>query len=43
LESTEYPNYDSFCDNLKDKNTEIKEYERGKKLWDYFNCKSFKE
>jgi type IV secretory pathway VirB6-like protein len=30
LESTEYPNYDSFCDNLKDKNIEIKEYERRK-------------
>jgi hypothetical protein len=43
LESTEYPNYESFFDNLKDKNIELKEYERGKKLWDYFNCKSFKE
>ncbi len=43
MESTEYPNYESFFDNLKDKNIELKEYERGKKLWDYFNCKSFKE
>jgi hypothetical protein len=43
LESTDYPNYESFYDNLKDKNIELKEYERGKKLWDYFNCKSFKE
>jgi hypothetical protein len=43
LESTEYLNYDSFYDNLKDKNIELKEYERGKKLLDYFNCKSFKE
>jgi hypothetical protein len=43
LESTEYPNYESFYDNLKDKNIELKEYERGKKLWDYFNCQTFKE
>jgi hypothetical protein len=43
LESTEYPNYESFYDNLKDRNIDIKEYERGKKLWDYFKCKSFKE
>jgi hypothetical protein len=32
LESTEYPNYESFYDNLKDRNIDIKEYERGKKL-----------
>jgi hypothetical protein len=43
LESTEYPNHESFYDNLKDINIELKEYERGKKLLDYFNCKSFKE
>ncbi len=43
LESTEYPNYESFFDNLKDKNIELKEYERGKKLWNYFKCKTFKE
>ncbi len=43
LESTEYPNYESFYDNLKDTNIEIKEYERGKKLWNYFKCKSFRE
>jgi hypothetical protein len=33
----------NLYDNLKGKNIEIEEYERGKKLWDYFNCKSFKE
>ena len=43
LESTEYPVYESFFDNLKDKNIELKEYERGKKLWDYIKCRSFRE
>ncbi len=43
LESIEYPDYESFNDNLKDKNIDIKEYERGKKLWDYFKCKNFRE
>jgi hypothetical protein len=32
LESTKYPNYESFYDNLKDRNIEMQEYERGKKL-----------
>jgi hypothetical protein len=40
LEFTEYPNYESFYDNLKDRNIELKEYERGKKLWDHFKCKT---
>ena len=43
LNSAEYPKNESFYDNLKDTNIEIKEYKRGKKLWDYFKCKSFKE
>jgi hypothetical protein len=43
LESTEYPNYESFYDNLKDRNIEIKEYERGKKLWDYFKSRAEQE
>jgi len=36
LESAEYPKYESFYDNLKDRNVDFKEYERVKKLWDYF-------
>jgi hypothetical protein len=40
LETTEYPNYESFYDNLKDKNIKLKEYERGKKLWDYFKSRA---
>jgi hypothetical protein len=43
LKFTEYPNYESFYDNLKDKNIELKEYKRRKKLWNYFKCKCFRE
>ncbi len=43
LEYSGYPNYESFYDNLKDRNIEKKEYERGKKFFYSFNCKSFKE
>ncbi len=43
LKSTEYPNYESFYDNLKDQNIGLKEYERGMKLWNYFKCKNLKE
>ena len=32
LESTEYSNYESFYDNLKDTNIDIKEYERNETM-----------
>jgi hypothetical protein len=38
-----YPNYESFYDNLKDRNVKIKEYERGRKLWDYFKKSTERE
>jgi len=38
-----FPNYEDFYDNLKETNIDINDYERGKKLWEYFNCKTFKD
>jgi hypothetical protein len=43
LKSNEFPNYEDFYDELKDTNIDIDDYKRGKKLWDYFDFKSFKE
>ena len=43
LESTEYPELDAFYDNLKDKHIKEKDYERRKKLWNYFQCKKCRE
>lgn len=43
LESKEFPVYKEFYDNLKEKNIEINDYERGQKLWNHFKCKNFKE
>ena len=43
LNSTQYLKYEDFYDNLKDRNIDIEDYERGNKLWKHFNCKTFKE
>ena len=33
----------SMISNLKETNIDINDYERGKKLWNHFNCQTFKE
>jgi hypothetical protein len=43
LNSSQYPKYKDFYDNLKDRNIDIEDYERGNKLWKHFNCKTFKD
>ncbi len=43
LNETEYPPFERFYDSLKEKNINEEDYNRGKKLFDYFKCKTFKE
>jgi len=43
LNETEYPSFERFYDSLKEKHINEEDYNRGKKLFDYFKCKAFKE
>ncbi len=43
LNETEYPSFELFNDSLKEKNINEENYFRGKKPFDYFKCKTFKE
>jgi hypothetical protein len=43
LDETEYPSFELFYDSLKEKSIYEEDYYRGKKLFDYFKCKTFKE
>ena len=43
LEETEFPSIESFYDHLKERNIDINDYERGKKIWNYFKCQTLKD
>jgi hypothetical protein len=43
LNETEYPLFERFYDSPKEKNISEEDFDRGKKLFDYFKCKIFKE
>ncbi len=43
LKETKYPIFEAFYNNLKDTNIEVEDYNRGKKLWDFFKCETLKD